>query len=425
MSRPAITVDNLAKRYQIGRMEEYRTLRETMVNMVKAPVERLRRFGRSSHHTDNTIWALKDVCFEVRPGEVVGIIGPNGAGKSTLLKILSQITQPTNGRAVISGRVGSLLEVGTGFHKELTGRENIYLSGAILGMTRAEIIAKFDEIVTFSGLSRYIDTPVKRYSSGMRVRLGFAVAAHLDPEILLIDEVLAVGDAAFRKKCLGKMGDVAREGRTVLFVSHNMGAITELCARCLLMENGRVIADGAASDVVSAYLGAATPEGYVDLRAWDRERSGNGPMRVQSLEILDNNGRRRAQFQSGEPIRFCISVKGNCGDDCIMAVPVRDSTGRIVFHLHSVDDGGKIKLPHGDSQVDALLAHNPLNDGDYYVTVWLGDGRHRLNDRVGNCLRFTIDNSALRWTRSKGLLRLPGHWSVRPQRNAAERPAHP
>ncbi|MCJ7620698.1 MAG: ABC transporter ATP-binding protein, partial [Anaerolineae bacterium] len=222
MTDIAVHVENLSKQYRIGAPQaRYKTLRESLVDMASAPVHRLRRLGQPSPENE-TIWALKDVSFDVKKGEVVGIIGRNGSGKTTLLKILSRITEPTEGHAEIKGRVGSLLEVGTGFHPELTGRENIYLNGAILGMKRAEIDERFDEIVAFSEIERFLDTPVKRYSSGMYVRLAFSVAAHLEPEILLVDEVLAVGDAAFQKKCLGKMGDVAREGRTGLFVSHNM-----------------------------------------------------------------------------------------------------------------------------------------------------------------------------------------------------------
>jgi lipopolysaccharide transport system ATP-binding protein len=254
MSDIAIRVENLSKQYRIGAPQaRYKTLRDTMMDVAAAPIERLRRLGQPTP-PEETIWALKDVSFEVKGGEVVGIIGRNGAGKTTLLKILSRITEPTEGYAEIYGRVGSLLEVGTGFHPELTGRENIYLNGAILGMKRAEIDSKFDEIVDFAEIEKFLDTPVKRYSSGMYVRLAFAVAAHLEPEILLVDEVLAVGDAAFQKKCLGKMGDVANEGRTVLFVSHNMGAVTQLCLTGLWLDNGGVRSRGSAHSTVSAYL---------------------------------------------------------------------------------------------------------------------------------------------------------------------------
>src|SRR5207247_905772 len=241
MSDIAIRVENLSKRYEIGAAKRrHDTLRDQLADGLKA----LFRNKGQPRQRKESIWALKDVSFEIKHGEVVGFIGRNGAGKSTLLKILSRITEPTAGHAEVRGRVGSLLEVGTGFHHELTGRENIYLNGAILGMKKAEIDRKFDEIVDFSGVEKFIDTPVKHYSSGMHVRLAFAVAAHLEPEILLVDEVLAVGDAAFQKKCLGKMGDVAKKGRTVLFVSHNMAAVTRLCPKAILLDNGSIALSG-------------------------------------------------------------------------------------------------------------------------------------------------------------------------------------
>lgn len=257
MSDTVIRTENLSKLYRIGEHKGgYKTLRETIVKAFSAPFRHLDRNPQSTirNPKSNSIWALKDISFEVKGGEVVGIIGRNGAGKTTLLKLLSRITEPTEGWAEISGRVGSLLEVGAGFHPELTGQENIYLNGAILGMHKAEIDRKFDEILAFAEIEKFIDTPVKRYSSGMRVRLAFAVAAHLDPEILLVDEVLAVGDAAFQKKCLGKMGDVTKEGRTVLFVSHNMAAVQGLCGRVIWLNDGKIVKEGQPDQVVSSYL---------------------------------------------------------------------------------------------------------------------------------------------------------------------------
>lgn len=247
-----VRVENLSKQYSIGTREAYDTLRESIVQAMRTPFNRLR--GRNGKRNSETIWALKNVSFKVEPGEVVGIIGRNGAGKSTLLKVLSRITEPTNGRAELYGRVASLLEVGTGFHPELTGRENIYLNGAILGMKKTEIDRKFDQIVAFAELEKFLDTPVKRYSSGMYMRLAFAVASHLEPEILIVDEVLAVGDAAFQKKCLGKMGEVAKEGRTVLFVSHNLAAVRSLCGRAIWLDGGEVVGLGDAGQVVLEYL---------------------------------------------------------------------------------------------------------------------------------------------------------------------------
>src|SRR6266498_4762014 len=258
----AISVKNLSKRYKIGAAQtkfRYGMLRDVFVDSLTAPI----RFAKSlaggsgngsSPKNNNFIWALKDVSFDLDEGKVLGIVGRNGAGKSTLLKILSRVTEPTEGTVSVRGRVGSLLEVGTGFHPELTGRENIYMNGAILGMKRAEIDSKFDEMVEFSEVTQFIDTPVKRYSSGMYLRLAFAVAAHLEPEILVVDEVLAVGDAAFQRKCLGKMGDVAKEGRTVLFVSHNMGAIRRLCSFGVVLGNGKIEYKGKTADAVEYYL---------------------------------------------------------------------------------------------------------------------------------------------------------------------------
>ncbi|PKQ29461.1 MAG: ABC transporter ATP-binding protein [Actinobacteria bacterium HGW-Actinobacteria-10] len=261
MSDTVLRAIGLGKKYVIGgERQRYRTLREAVSQAAMRPLERIRHPGAATHASEE-LWALRDIDFEVERGEVLGIIGRNGAGKSTLLKILSRITEPTQGRVEIRGRVGSLLEVGTGFHSELTGRENIHLNGAILGMSRADIKSKFDEIVEFSEIGRFLDTPVKRYSSGMYVRLAFAVAAHLEPDILIVDEVLAVGDAEFQRKCLGKMGDVAAGGRTVLFVSHNMGAVNRLCQTGLLLEDGKVKARGPVQDITSLYLqnGGSSP----------------------------------------------------------------------------------------------------------------------------------------------------------------------
>ena len=268
MSDVAIRCEGLSKRYRIGERESYKALRDTLTDAMYAPARRIRSIfkgvegtnGTSAPSGDNTFWALRDVSFEVKHGEVVGIIGRNGAGKSTLLKILSRITKPTEGQVKINGGVGSLLEVGTGFHPELTGRENIYLNGAILGMKRVDIARKFDEIVAFAEIERFLDTPVKRYSSGMYVRLAFAVAVHLEPEILIVDEVLAVGDSQFQKKCFQKMREIGRGGRTILFVSHNMSAIRSICNRGVILERGRIMEKGEINDVVDSYLGRAVEE---------------------------------------------------------------------------------------------------------------------------------------------------------------------
>jgi lipopolysaccharide transport system ATP-binding protein len=281
--KPIITVENVSKRYDIGTPETaHQNLREVLAGLAKAPLKQFRKMGRSSIET---IWALKDVSFEVRPGEVVGIIGRNGAGKSTLLKILSRITEPTTGRIALYGRVGSLLEVGTGFHPELTGRENVYFNGAVLGMSRSETNSKFDEIIAFSEVEKFIDTPVKYYSSGMYMRLAFAVAAHLEPEILIVDEVLAVGDSAFQKKCLGKMGDVAKEGRTVLFVSHNMTAVKTLCERAIWLDDGEVMEIGETSKIALKYLEKGSRSILEQVWEDPNDAPGNERVRIHSARL--------------------------------------------------------------------------------------------------------------------------------------------
>jgi lipopolysaccharide transport system ATP-binding protein len=295
MSNLAVNVVNLGKKYHIGgTRERYKTIRETLIDVFAAPVHRARSL-LSGHATGaaelhEVIWALDDISFEVNHGEVVGIIGRNGAGKSTLLKILSRITEPTRGYADIHGRIGSLLEVGTGFHTELTGRENVYLNGAILGMTRNEIDRKFDEIVAFSEVVKFIDTPVKHYSSGMAMRLAFAVAAHLEPEIMIVDEVLAVGDARFQRKCMDKMQDVGQQGRTVLFVSHNMPAVTRMCDRAILLDEGRILEDGPSHKVVSAYLNSGL--GTTAAREWPdlSKAPGDDVVRLRAIRIVTEAG---------------------------------------------------------------------------------------------------------------------------------------
>lgn len=303
MNEFPIQVENLSKRYRIGMKQEvHDTLTSVFTSWLKSPLSnysRLRKLSRfrDDENDEDIIWALRDVSFNVRQGEVIGIIGRNGAGKSTLLKIISRITQPTSGRVVLNGRVASLLEVGTGFHPELTGRENIYLNGAVLGMSKPEIDGKFDEIVHFSENEKFLDTPVKRYSSGMRVRLAFAVAAHLEPEILLIDEVLAVGDAAFQKKCLGKMGEVAKQGRTVLFVSHNLGAINNLCQKAVVIEEGRLIYEGDAGEGVGFYINSLYGDNSETGGIVEYPEDLAKPIQVQQISITNNSGEINTSFE--------------------------------------------------------------------------------------------------------------------------------
>jgi lipopolysaccharide transport system ATP-binding protein len=300
-SEIAVSAEALGKRYRLGRREKYRTLRDEIMATITGGFAR-RRAARNGG-PEEWIDALREVSFDVRAGEVVGIMGRNGAGKSTLLKVLARITEPTSGRAEIRGRMSSLLEVGTGFHPELTGRENIFLNAAILGMRRAEIVRRFDEIVAFAEVERFIDTPVKHYSSGMYLRLAFAVAAHLEPDILVVDEVLAVGDASFQRKCLNKMQDVGRDGRTVLFVSHNMSAITRLCERTILLDAGQVIADGPSYEVVSSYLnsgiGTTAAREWLDLKT----APGNEIVRLRAVRVLDADGKIAEAVDISRPVR--------------------------------------------------------------------------------------------------------------------------
>ncbi|MBA2733530.1 MAG: ABC transporter ATP-binding protein [Acidobacteria bacterium] len=311
--KPIIRVKNLSKQYFIGRRQAaYATVRDSLVNMARLPLNLLRRRGRSA---EQSIWALKDVSFEVNPGEVVGVVGRNGAGKSTMLKVLSRITEPTGGRIELFGRVGSLLEVGTGFHPELTGRENIYLNGAILGMRRVEINRKFDEIVAFAEIEEFLDTPVKRYSSGMYTRLAFAVAAHLEPEIMVVDEVLSVGDAAFQEKCLGKMGEVAHAGRTVLFVSHNMAAVTSLCDRAIWIDQGQIKADGESAEIVQRYLQTAfassLAQGGVTSLANRMDRKGDGTLKLTHVRLLDDKNTQISHLRCGQTVKIALGYRAS------------------------------------------------------------------------------------------------------------------
>ncbi len=362
MNRPIIQVRGLSKRYRIGaHRPRYNTLRESVVNAAKAPFRALR--GRRSDE-QSTIWALKDVSFDVQPGEVVGIIGRNGAGKSTLLKVLSRITEPTEGEVNLYGRVASLLEVGTGFHQELTGRENIYLNGAILGMRRAEIERKFDEIVAFADVEKFLDTPVKHYSSGMYVRLAFAVAAHMDPEILVIDEVLAVGDAQFQEKCLGKMDDVAsQEGRTVLFVSHNMGTIMRLCGRSILLSAGAIEMEGGSPSVVNHYLSKPA-------EAYKGQASAVSDVYFKSIETRDSLG-PQTSFAHSEPVmlRMVIGINRFAGQQNIgvaLLTRLKNRVFTVNKPLCEVADGTTREVT-----VDLIIEGGLIAPNDYSFTAAL------------------------------------------------------
>jgi lipopolysaccharide transport system ATP-binding protein len=389
MGNVAVRVTDLGKEYQIGlRAERYKTLRESLASLASAPVRMFRRRPKTG---EDLLWALHDVSFEVNEGEVVGIIGRNGAGKSTLLKILARITEPTVGTAEIHGRVGSLLEVGTGFHPELTGRENIYLNGAILGMRRAEIGRKFDEIVAFSEIEQFIDTPVKRYSSGMYLRLAFAVAAHLEPEILLVDEVLAVGDADFQRKCLGKMGDVAQEGRTVLFVSHNMPAVQALCARAILLRQGTVAVDGPTGDVLQEYLGhliATAAHAFEN----NPDRRGDGSIRLTSARVIDGEGRTVDRLVAGAPVTLEFSYENRCGAErADFLFGIHNHLGIAVTHLNTQISGFSVALGERGT-LTCRIESLPLPRGEYRIAAAVRL-RGKNTDHIPNALAFSVESS--------------------------------
>jgi lipopolysaccharide transport system ATP-binding protein len=357
MSAFAIRAENLGKRYQIGHLKQpYQRFSEALMQAMASPLRRLRAGGRATVARE-FLWALRRVSFEVKPGEVMGIIGRNGAGKSTLLKLLTRVTRPTEGRAEVRGRVGSLLEVGTGFHPELTGRENVYLNGTILGMRRAEIDRKFDEIVAFAEIAKFLDTPVKHYSSGMYTRLAFAVAAHLDPEILLVDEVLAVGDAAFQRKCLGKMGDVAGEGRTVLFVSHTMPAITRLCKRAILLDEGNILSDGPAPEVVGRYLKSGLST--IALREWPEvhKAPGNEVVRLRAVRVRAVDGR----------VTDAVDIRQPVGIE--MEYDVLEAGHVLVPNYHFFNEEGLFIFVAGDKDPSWHRRARPT--GRFVSTAWI------------------------------------------------------
>jgi len=365
----AIKVEGLGKRYRLGRMRQgYRTLRESLTDLATAP---FRRRARGAGGRSEEFWALRDLDIEIRPGEVVGIIGRNGAGKSTLLKVLSRITRPTTGQVRLRGRIASLLEVGTGFHPELTGRENIYLNGSILGMPRREIARKFDEIVAFAEVERFLDSPVKRYSSGMYVRLAFAVAAHLEPEILLVDEVLAVGDASFQKKCLNKMEDVGQGGRTVLFVSHNMTAVSRLCPRTILLDVGGVVADGPSHQVTSSYLRSG--QGTTAAREWHDPgiAPGNDIVRLRAARVRTEEGEVTEAIDIRRPVGIEIEYEVlRPGHVLVPNFRLQNAEGVCVFHVTETarDWRGRTR-PAGTYVSTAWIPGNLLAEGTLVVGV--------------------------------------------------------
>lgn len=371
MPRPAIRVEGLGKRYVVNHENRgggYRTLRESLVDMAAAPLKRLRGERGASREE---FWALNDVSFEVQPGEVVGIIGRNGAGKSTLLKILSRITKPTNGRVKLNGRVGSLLEVGTGFHPELTGRENIYLNGSILGMSRREIARKFDEIVDFAEIETFLDTPVKRYSSGMYVRLAFSVAAHLEPEILIIDEVLAVGDATFQRRCIERMSQLARSGCTILFVSHNLEIVPLLCQNAILLSRGNVDYLGSAGDVVHRYLATHMQPELANLRT--SSRTGSGQARFVGLKILDCHRNAVYSHVSGEDLIIRMEIESS-GDipSVDLAVVLQNLRGMRLITSWTKEAGFATGLQRGRQFIECHFHNVRLRPGHHFtLSLWM------------------------------------------------------
>lgn len=413
MSSLAIRVEKLGKQYRIGTLtsQRYQTLRDTLTSV----------FDRSRREPKGSIWALKDISFEVEQGQVLGIVGRNGAGKSTLLKILSRVTDPTEGYGEIRGRVGSLLEVGTGFHPELTGRENIFLNGAILGMRRSEIQRKFDEIVDFSEVGPFIDTPVKRYSSGMYLRLAFAVAAHLEPEILVVDEVLAVGDAEFQRKCLGKMSDVAQQGRTVLFVSHNMSAILRLTQETLVIEKGRLKMRAPTPQAVDYYLSQGfSQEGQ---RIWEEDEvpSEAAPFRPIAVRIKDAQGRVSNAVRSTEP--FTIEVEYRLSSPVTglrVGLYLMSTRGEFIFTSFDTDDPSRYERypvrPAGRYVSRCIIPADWLNEGRYAVGINASAFRVRRYFHDEQALNFTVDATGapgMQWPEPRlGPLRPRLDWQI-------------
>lgn len=399
----AIEFDNVGKQYRLGLVStgtiSHDLNRWWTMNILRKedPYLKIGEVNDRSHKGQSDyVWALKDINFKVEEGDVVGIIGKNGAGKSTLLKLLSRVTAPTTGHISVWGRIASLLEVGTGFHPEMTGRENIYLNGAIMGMTKAEITRKLDEIVDFSGCERYIDTPVKRYSSGMTVRLGFAIAAHLEPEILVVDEVLAVGDAEFQKKAIGKMQDVSSsQGRTVLFVSHNLASIKSLCHKGVLLDKGRIVYEGTANDAVSVYLGSnssAISDACVDLTNSQQRLPGMKPV-IQEVQLLNQKGEQKTSFFQDEEILIKVKYDSSQYEDLA-------GMGFILYSDESQVGGGNTYMafppPHKLPQKGYVVFHlgsKQFIPRTYSVTVSVGPHQSKLLDKVDRCISFSIEPS--------------------------------
>lgn len=409
-----IQIRGIGKRYRLGAQKglfNYKTMRGALTNVLKVPT-RIFRSPASNNEDLQYFWALKDVSFDVKRGEVLGVIGRNGAGKTTLLKILSQITEPTEGEIRIKGKVASLLEVGTGFHPELSGRENIFMNGAILGMTRAEVKRKFDEIVEFAELEKFIDTPVKRYSSGMYVRLAFSIAGHLEPDILLVDEVLAVGDAGFQKKCLGKMEDVTKkEGRTVLFVSHNMSAINALCNRCVLLDKGKVIMNGRTAEVTAYYHSSALSAHEVTEDLRNLPRTGTGRAKFTSIKIqgLSENNEVLSVPVTGKNIMIETTVEAHEEiNEANLAIIIYDSNGYRLIDVNTALKGKFISIPAGKALMAKFILYNVLlKPSTYLVGLWVGKGGVEEYDHIEYAVPLNIVDAP---SQTKHVEVFPGHY---------------
>lgn len=416
MSDLVIQVENLSKKYIIGHQKPKgaTTLSDAIASRAKFFKQQLLSSNRQQFRdrAKEEFWALREVSFEIRQGDRVGIIGRNGAGKSTLLKVLSRITEPTQGSISIQGRVASLLEVGTGFHPELTGRENIYLNGAILGMSKAEIQSKFDEIVAFAEVEKFLDTPVKRYSSGMYVRLAFAVAAHLEPEILIVDEVLAVGDMQFQKKCIGKMEDVGKQGRTVLFVSHNMSAVSNLCTRGILLESGSLYADTSAEGAIKLYLEKSYKLAQ-EIPLIEREdRRGSGKVRASSFRVLNEEGIEESALQSGRNYNFEIGYRNYTKStikDVVVSLDFFDDRGMRVLLLRSNFSNSHLNIDADKGYLICGLKTLPLANSLYRVSIYLSHADSEMLDWIEDAGAITVDGGDFFGTGNPGL---PSHCKI-------------
>lgn len=415
-----IVVNEVSKQFRIGRLKSGKMFREVLVDFLKSP---MRRRGIN----DDTIWALKNVSFAVEEGEIVGLIGGNGAGKSTLLKVLSRITYPTSGEIKVRGIIGSLLEVGTGFHDELTGRENIYLNGSILGMTKKQINSKLDEIISFANVERFIDTPIKHYSSGMRLRLGFAVAAHLDTNILLVDEILSVGDVAFQKKCLDKMNDLRHGGRTILFVSHSMNVVENLCSRAIWIEGGEIRRDGNAREIIKEYMVtfAGVPKEGFDLGKIEK-RTGNGEIRFTGIEFLDKRREPLDLIRSGDNliVRFYYHAEKRIWRNVVFGFSIYTDLGTLVTGVDNSFTGNEISgLPPGDGHVEVEIDFLNLNPGRYYLSLCIDNNTTArsavpiIYDALEHIVKLDVEGSdfygsGVGVSGQNGIIFLPFKWNL-------------